>query len=557
MLAVLMAMLAAFSLLAGRLAQLMLFPPEERLLSIRHTRNFFDIREARRGNIYDRSGLALAVTVPAVELGVDPKLLGDRLDEVLEGLAAILQTSVQELRAPIDGRLEKFPRTRWVSLADRIPEPIFQRIGRESWPGVYGHRRFLRIYPQHRSACHVIGFLNRENVACCGVEKFADFFLRGQDGWILSEKDGRRRELRQFRSRGIGEENGCAVHLTIDLAIQRLAEEELERMAREFSPESAVILVSEAESGKLLALACWPSYDPNEFFKTPLDHLRNRAICDCYEPGSVFKIVAASAGLEEGIVHPQTIFHCAEDHFTHGDRRYQLPKDHSAFGDLSLTDVLRRSSNRGSAQIAIRLGPERFYAYVRRFGFGERSGYGFDGEVEGILHPPRLWDGLTITRMPMGHAIAVTPLQTHLAMGILASDGYLLTPQLVEKIVAEFGEGIPASWLGQPIIRRQVLARRTVCQMRAMLHNPADGPIAGCRGFASKTGTAQKIVDGRYVHNRHVASCSGFFPVDRPRFVVTVVVDSPDAVGGVGWGSRYAKPSFRRIVEKMVRMGLL
>jgi cell division protein FtsI/penicillin-binding protein 2 len=262
--------------------------------------------------------------------------------------------------------------------------------------------------------------------------------------------------------------------------------------------------------------------------------------------------------LEEGIISPKTIFDCGDGNFTWEGRDYALPKDHSAFGKMSLVDVLRKSSNRGCAQIAIRLGAENFYSYVRRFGFGERSGYGFDGEVEGILRPPSLWDGLTITRMPMGHAIAATPLQVHMAMGVLACDGYLLSPQVVEKIVPGTATlpGDIGGAVGQPVIRRQVLSRDTVRRMRAILCNPDDGHIGHCP-IACKTGTSQKIVNGSYVHNRHVASCSGFFPADRPHYVVTVVVDSPESGGGVGWGSKFAKPVFRRIAERIIRLQAL
>jgi cell division protein FtsI/penicillin-binding protein 2 len=358
--------------------------------------------------------------------------------------------------------------------------------------------------------------------------------------------------LRQFRAREVPCQDGHDIYLTIDLAIQKLAEDELARIGEEFHPKAAVILISEAETGKLLALACLPSYDLNSFHRTPLDVLRNRAVCDCYEPGSVFKIVAAAAGLEEGIVDTKSVFDCSLKQFEWQGHSYNLPRDHSALGQLELADVLRKSSNRGSAQIAIRLGPERFYSYVRAFGFGERSGYGFDGEVEGIVRTPQQWDGLTITRMPMGHAIAVTPMQIHMAMGTICSDGYLFVPRVVERISAPAfpAGGDFAAIFARPSMRRQVLSRRTVLRMRAMLHNPADCR-AGSWNFACKTGTAQKIVGGRYVHDRHVASCSGFFPVDRPKFFVTVVVDSPDAHGATGWGSTYAKPSFRRIAEEL------
>ncbi|MDR2576913.1 MAG: penicillin-binding protein 2, partial [Puniceicoccales bacterium] len=521
---------------------------------IDRTRNFFDITAARRGNIYDRNGVALALTLPAVDLGVDPKRICTKtFDDDLKKVATFLQASEKELADTIAAKLKKAPHTRWIPLAENIPESTFQKIADAHLPGFYGNRKFLRTYPQKRRACHIIGFVNREGIACCGVEKFIDFFLRGQNGWVISEKDGRRQEMPQFRSRGIPCEDGCDAYLTVDIDIQNFVEDEMNRINELYHPTHVVILVSEAQTGKLLALACSPNYDPNAYGRVPLDFLRNRAIADCYEPGSVFKIVPVAAGLEEGIISTRTKFDCSRDTFVWQETTYHLPKDHSAFEAMTLADVLRKSSNRGSAQVAIRLGSERFFTYIRAFGFGERSGYGCDGEVEGILHAPSQWDGLTITRMPMGHAIGVTPLQMHMAMGVLASDGYLFTPRIVERMAsANVSENDFNNVFSRTIIRRQVLSRRTVRQMRAMLFNPADGHVEHWT-FASKTGTAQKIVSGRYVHDRHVASCSGFFPAQHPQFLVTVVVDSPETGGATGWGSTYAKPSFKRIAEALAR----
>jgi cell division protein FtsI/penicillin-binding protein 2 len=555
MLAVSFCAMLCFLLLSHRLTYLMLFSSAERLKSIDRTRHLFVLREARRGSIYDRNGVAMAVSIPTVEVGVDPKLAPAEVREAaIVRLAEILRRPAEEFESAVAKRCASCPQTRWVRLADGVPDGVFQKIVCAKLSGICGNRKALRSYPQKNCACHVIGFVNGDGIACGGVEKFADFFLRGQDGWVLSEKDGRRMELRQFRIREIPSRDGQDVYLTIDLAAQKLAEDELLRIDGEFHPKFALIIIGEAETGKLLAMACHPSYDPNVFFRTPMDVLRNRIVCDCYEPGSVFKIVTLAAGLEEGIVDMGSTFNCASSKFEWGGKTYNLPNDHSAMGELCLADVLRKSSNRGSAQIAIRLGAERFYSYVRAFGFGERSGYGFDGEVEGILRAPSQWDGLTITRMPMGHAIAVTPMQMHLAMGVIASDGYLFTPRIIERISPPSGEA--ANPLGEamakPLPRRRIISGGTIMRMRAMLHNPTESPIGGWT-YACKTGTSQKIANGRYVHDAHVASCSGFFPVAHPRFLVTVIVDSPSTNGAIGWGATYAKPSFRRIADGLSR----
>ncbi|MDR0428751.1 MAG: penicillin-binding protein 2 [Puniceicoccales bacterium] len=547
-------LIALFGLIIYRLTSLMLFPEEARLGSAKRTRTFFDIIPAKRGNIYDCHGVALAITVPILEIGIDPQLLRANEEKmVMEFLGKKLSIPSELLLRKWEERMKKSPHGRWISMGETASESIYQNIIRAKLPGVYGRRKFQRIYPQAHGACHVVGFLNGEGVACCGVERFADFFLRGQDGWIVSEKDGRRQELVQHRSRNVPPMDGSDVYLNLDMNIQRIVERELEYIRANFHPNFSVIIVTEAESGKLVAMACFPNYDPNHYGKFPLDHMRNRAVADIYEPGSVFKIVPSSAALEEGIVQEHSTFDCSMDSYEYAGEKYSLPRDHSSFEVLTLREVLRQSSNRGSAQIAIRLGRDRFYSYVRAFGFGEKSGYGFDGDLSGILRPPHLWDGLTITRMPMGHAIGVTPMQMHMAMGVLASEGYLFTPLVLDKIIPPRENLLKnGDILRKPIIRRQVLSRRTVERIRSIIGSGEIGTKPSL-SLAYKTGTAQKIVDGKYVHNQHIASCSGFFPTQNPKYVITVVVDSPQCDGGTAWGSRYAQPSFQRIATELFR----
>lgn len=547
----LLSVLLVFTLLITRLSFLMLDVEEDKASSILSIRRFFELIPAQRGNLYDRNGAALAVTVPAREIGLDPKLFPLQDREVnLKNLALLLGQNPFEFCRQIQEQIRRNPRARWIKLAETLGDQRYDEIMALKLPGVYGNRKYLRRYPQNSTAAHILGFLNRENVACCGVERFLDFFLRGQDGWLVSEKDGRREEIVQRRLRNVPAIDGGDVFLTIDLTIQEMVEAELRRIGEEFEPDFATIIVTSAEDGKILALGAIPTYDPNCFWNFPLNNLRNRAIADCYEPGSVFKIVAASGGLEEGVIDLDSQFDCSQSSFEFGGKRYSLPQDYADFGTLSLIDILRKSSNRGSAQIAIRLGPERFYGYVKSFGFGEKTDYGFDGESAGILHCPESWDGLTITRMPMGHAIAVTPIQMHMAMAVLACDGYLLSPQIVECILSNGStEAMKIAPRGG-ILRRKVLKKGTVKKMRFILSNPADNPD-GTFPIAVKTGTSQKIVNGRYVHNRHVASCSGFFPANDPKFVISVVVDGPKTNGTTAWGSRYAKPSFLRLARAL------
>jgi cell division protein FtsI/penicillin-binding protein 2 len=552
MIFVLVSVVLVFGTIAGRLTYLMRPWKNLRGTTIGNSRAFFDIIPAWRGNIYDRNGVPLAVSVPVWEIGMDPKLASaEERGRIYSTIGECIPVAAEEMGKITEERLRQNPRSRWIALAKNVSENAYANIAERKLPGFYGRRTLRRVYPQSTSACHVIGFLNAENTACCGVEKFADFFLRGQDGWVISEKDGRRHELVQYRLRNITPVDGFDVRLTIDSAIQKMAERELAAIEENFHPRFATIIISEAATSQLLAIACVPNYDPNHYNIAPANAMRNRAVADIYEPGSVFKIVSVSGGLEDGVVTPKTCIDCSASTYEFNGKKYSLPKDHSELGELSLVDVLRKSSNRGVAQVAIRVGAERFHAHVQAFGFGEKSGYGFDGDSAGILRPPTQWDGLTITRMPMGHAVGVTPMQMHLAMGVLASDGYLFSPQIIGEIIPrEMDAGSMRGIKGRPIVRRKVLNGRTVWQMRTMLVRPND-----MREFpfsiAYKTGTSQKIANGHYVHDRHIPSCSGFFPANDPKYLVTVIIDSP-ACAGIAWGDHYAKPSLFRIARELM-----
>lgn len=216
---------------------------------------------------------------------------------------------------------------------------------------------------------------------------------------------------------------------------------------------------------------------------------------------------------------------------------------------LTLLEVLSRSSNRGVAQVALRMGVRGLYKGVQLFGFGEKPGYGFDGEQKGILHPPSQWDHLTITRLPMGHAISVTPLQIHQAMGVLASGGFLLRPQIIAAVQEANGEELLHLL---PEIKRRILSPSTVNSIAYVLHDENKMRILGVR-CAGKSGTSQKIINGRYSSEHHVSSFSGFFPVENPQVVITVVVDDAQVESGIAWGSRIAFPFFKKLAKKIIR----
>jgi cell division protein FtsI/penicillin-binding protein 2 len=291
--------------------------------------------------------------------------------------------------------------------------------------------------------------------------------------------------------------------------------------------------------------------------------MRNIAVTDMYEPGSTFKIVAAAGALNEGLVGPASMFDCSLDAIDYRGRLRRLPKDdHPAHAPFSVSDIIKHSSNRGAAQLAMRLGDEKFYEYARAFGFGSRTEFPIGGEhgleSPGMIAQPAKWDGLTITRMPMGHSVAATPLQMHTAMSVIASGGLLLRPQVIRQIRDSQGEVV---YRYGPFSKHRVIsedAAKTVGRMLMGVVAP-DGPAKEIAipnyQVAGKTGTTQKIIDGQYSTKHHVASFVGYFPASRPQVAISVIVDDADAhaPNGVAYGRTVAAPSFKRIGEQLIQ----
>jgi len=312
--------------------------------------------------------------------------------------------------------------------------------------------------------------------------------------------------------------------------------------------------VSDPTTGFILGLANHPSYDLNHYGDADLAFQRNIAITDILEPGSTFKIVAASGVLEEGLVGTDTRFDCGLDSVVVGQRRLPLPRDSHSHGILSVAEIVSKSSNRGAAQLGILLGRNRLFRYAQAFGFGQKTGLLLSGEEEGILHPVRNWDSLTITRLPMGHAVGATPLQIHSAMSAIANRGILMKPQFVRRITDGAGNIVVAFG---PIQRRRVISERTARTMASLLRRVVSpegtAATAAIPGFevAGKTGTTQKIIDGQYSHSHHVGSFSGFFPASRPSVAVTVIIDDA-RLNGTAYGTTVAAPSFKAIAEQLI-----
>jgi cell division protein FtsI (penicillin-binding protein 3) len=577
--------IACFVGVGVRLVFLHVVDREELLRFVDRARRQIMVEHARRGTILDTHGNLLATSRSEITVAVDPWALDEylesdtseprrarkRAEELAKHgqLAALLGLSAAEVEQAFrpalrsikpendrhDGKVDGLTKDRWVKLREGVDEPVFDKIEALNIRGVTHERVYRRVYPSGGLAAHVIGYLNKEGTPVTGAEHHFDLYLRGQDGWIESEKDGTRRELAQFRSREVPVQDGNDVVLTIDSVVQHIIEDELKTIAAKYSPHFATIIASDPMTGAILGLANYPGYDLNQYSKSPLDSQRNCALTDIIEPGSTFKIVALGAALNEGLVTPLTTFDCGITTIDYNGRTIKLPKEDEPFGRLSVAEIVAHSSNRGAAQLAMLMGEQRFYDYARKFGFGQSTALPLGGEVRGILESPDKWDGLTISRMPMGHSIAATPMQIHYAMSAVANGGVLLRPQIVREIRDSDGKVIRAF---APEKRGQVLRPSTAALLAQLLTGVVrEGTAKGfdIPGFeiAGKTGTTQKLVDGKYSSNHHVASFVGFFPASRPEVVLSVIVDDAKVAGSIAYGRVVAAPAFHHIAEQLIQ----
>ncbi len=555
------AVLLCFASVGVRLVHLHVLEREHLVSYVDRARSSIFKEQARRGDILDAKGDVLATSRTVIQLGVDPQMLREEDRADWPELARLIGQPLEQLVSTFNRtkRISKTGKTsliRWAKLVDEIEESTYDAVGKLGIKGVYGNRSYRRTYPRNQLAAHLVGFVNREDDPSGGIESYADFYLRGQDGWRESEKDGLRREMAQFRKREVPANDGYSVALSIDSMVQHLIETELAYIGETYQPAKASIIVSDAKSGFILGLANYPSFDLNEYGRATLDQQRNTAVTDLLDPGSTFKIVATSAALDRGLVTPRTKFNCsiASLEFEGRVRKF-MPDDHEHDHPLSVAEIISQSSNIGAAQLGMRLGEKGMYDSARLFGFGEPSGFPLGYESRGLLNTPDKWSALEITRIPAGYSISATPIQIHYAMATIASGGELLRPQVVKEIRDAQGKEV-FSFGG--VSRRRVIKAEVARQMARMLvgvteEGTAKGAAIEGYQVAGKTGTAQKLIDGRYSKKNHVGSFVGFLPASDPEIVVTVIVDDARLeLGRLNYGSAVAVPAFRRVAEQLI-----
>jgi len=539
---ILYCLLVLFVLLAVRLlvVQLGAAKPLSKLASDQY-KSFIPLLP-RRGVIYDRNLNELAVSINLNSVYADPARIKDK-DSTAKRLSGVLKID----EAGIVRKLNENKRFVW--LARKIQPDMERALRRLSIKGVGFIKEPQRVYPDKTLASHVLGFVGLDNVGLEGIELEFEKFLKGAVGWRYTIRDAKKRDVPGYEYKEIPPADGDDVVLTIDEVVQAIAEKELDKAFKKYNAKGADIIVMDPWKGDILALANRPTYDPNNIKGYPVEARRDRAICDFFEPGSSFKIVTASAVLQEDVVKPDDEFFCENGKFRWYNHVYH---DHKDYGWLKFRDVIKYSSNIGTMKSAIRLGKGRLYRYIKRFGFGKKTGIDLPGEVKGIVRPLSQWSRLAVCSISMGQGVTTTALQLACAISSLANGGYYVRPRIVDRIQDKDGNIIKRF---EPKKMQRVVSEDTARELRQILRGVVEagtGKRAEVKGYypAGKTGTAQKIeADGRYSHRKFTASFIGFVPFDKPRFVVVVVMDEP---GPSHFGGTVCAPVFKKVAEELM-----
>jgi len=500
---------------------------------------------AKRGTIYDRNGKELAVSISADTVYAFPaqirRLKPEKQEEIARQLAEVLGLKQDEVLRKITKK------TSIETVKVKIDSDKAKKLKELDLPGISIVEQSKRYYPNDTLAAHILGFTNIDNIGGNGIEITYEKELKGIPGKIVIEKDATGRDIPQAMHKYIPPQEGNSLYLTVDETIQHFVERELDKIVEKYQPEKATIIVMEPKTGEILALGNRPTYNPNNYNEFDPKTWRNFAISDAYEPGSTFKVVTASSGLEEGVVRPQDRFYDPGNIEIMGEKIKCWKA--GGHGSQTFVEVVQNSCNPGFISVGQKIGVEKYLRYVQAFGFGRKTGIPLPGEATGILVPAKRATNLDLATMSIGQTNAVTPIQLLTAASAIANDGMLMKPQLVREVRNINGEVVKTL---EPEAVRQVISRETARELAGILESvvaEGTGKNAYVEGYrvAGKTGTAQKISPGGgYISGKYVASFVGFAPANDPKLAAIVVIDDPK--GGIYYGGQIAAPVFGAVI---------
>jgi len=500
---------------------------------------------AKRGEILDRNGRVLAYSVDADSIYAVPTDIGDP-DEAASALCDALDDCHARERQAIADRIR---RGRAFAYVRRQASPDeARRVAALGLDGIGFMKESRRFYPNKQLAAHVLGYVGIDNNGLNGLEATYDALIKGRPGTVLVQTDARRQAFSRIERPPTA---GATLELSIDQYLQHVAERELRAGVESAGAAGGSVVVMDPRTGEILALANYPTFNPNAYREYADNERRNRAVQDLYEPGSTFKIVTAAAALEDRLLAPESPIDTSPGRLQFGARVIDEDRGHN-YGRLTFTDVIVKSSNVGAVKVGLELGAERMGTYVQRFGFGRRTSPDFPGESPGIVWNPARLTASALASVSMGYQVGVTPLQMAAAVSAVANGGELVEPRVVRAVLS----GRSRAVVPRKVIRRAISSATATVLTDVMeqVVERGTGARAKVAGFtvAGKTGTAQKVVNGRYSGSDYNVSFVGFIPSRQPVFTIVVVVDSPHKVAP--YGGTVAAPIFQRIADAGLRL---
>lgn len=520
----------------------------------------------RRGVLYDRNLRELAVTVLAESVYAVPSELGENRANVAELVSGIVHTDPTDTftaHSSILARLKASRNFAWV--ARKLTPEQAQRVRELNLKGVYLQKEFKRFYPNSDLAAQTLGYVGVDDAGLGGLEREFDEDLHGTPGHVLTAVDAKRHALGSEEREPLPGEN---LVLTLDTNIQYMAEQALDRQMEKMKAAHGTVVVQDVHTGHILALAIAPRFNPNDLKHQDPAILKNLAVSDIYEPGSTFKLVTYSAALDGAGVQPTDIVDCQGGAMTmYGRTLHDDRSDH--FGRVTVQYALEHSSDVGAAKMALKLGPSKFYNYIRGFGFGDRSGVELPSETRGLLRAPKKWGSTSILSIAIGQEVGVTPVQLVTMVSAIANGGTYLPPHVLLQ-ATDWMKGDPrlqpaafhpASAVAEklPEGAHRVITELTAAKMRSMMQGTVvegTGRMAQLNGYSAggKTGTAQKVdpVTHTYSHTKLVASFAGFAPVNNPAIAVAVVIDTPQGSDVQRYGGYASAPVFASVAQEVL-----
>lgn len=522
-----------------RLAYLQFFHPRQLGDTARKQARLIQELPPFRGRILDRNGAELALDLRTYSLGANARKMKNK-KQTARSLSQILGLTEQYI-------LDRLYRDRqFIWIARKLSKDQMTQIQALGISELEFRPEWKRIYPNKDAASHVIGFTGLDHHGLDGIELFLDSYLKGIPGWKSTLKDAMQREVVSKQMDLVLPVDGYDVQLTLDVVIQHMADKYLAETVKKYNALAGAVIVMDAANGEILAMSNNPQFDSNAANQAAPEIRRNRAITDIYEPGSVFKIFTLAAALEENAASLEDKLYCERGTYRTGGR---ILHDVHAYDFLTIKEVIAKSSNIGTAKLAEKVGKDKLYYYIRKFGFGEKTGVDLHGEIDGILRPTKIWSKTSISSIAMGQEIGLNALQLAAATAAIANGGVLMKPIIIREIRDDSGRSIKKF---DPQIKRRVISKKTADQVQeAMIAvvETGTGAKGGVKGLTvgGKTGTAQKIEpDGSYSHSHFVSSFGGFVHFPHRSIVIVVSIDDPRPQY---YGGTVAAPVFSKIAQ--------